>query len=245
MSVWSTDGMSKNERLAVGYVRVSKADRTEGKQSLSVEAQRAAIEAWAERTGRTIVTVYAEEDGEVSGDAPIDESPALLRAIQAVEDRCARWLVAARRDRFARDVAKAIELHRRLAALGARETAADAMSEDDTPEVTLMLTIMDAFAAYELAQIRRRTKAALAVKKARGEKTGGRMPYGKRFAADGRTLEDVPEEQAVIAVAKRLVVVEGKSYARVARILAKKGITRRDGAPWTGDAIAVITGGRK
>lgn len=48
-----------------------------------------------------------------------------------------------------------------------------------------------------------RTKAALAAKRARGERVGG-IPYGWRLGPDQRVLEREPCEQAVIARIKAL-----------------------------------------
>lgn len=238
-----TDG---DERLAVGYVRVSKADRDESNEkraSLSVEAQRAAIEAWAERTGRTIVGVFAEEDGEVSGDDPVDRSPALLEALGAIEDHGARWLVAVRRDRVARDVEKAGDVQRRLARLGARIVTPDGLGEQQESATTRFVwRIVDAANQFELELIRERTAEALAAKRAKGERVGT-IPYGKRLGA-GKLLEDDPDEQKVI---EEIVALnrEGKTAARIARLLTRRRVRRRGGKViWAGDHVARILAGR-
>lgn len=50
----------------------------------------------------------------------------------------------------------------------------------------MLRALLDAFVAYERALIRGRIRAALAVKKARGERTGS-VSYGYR--AEGKRLE--------------------------------------------------------
>jgi len=60
------------------------------------------------------------------------------------------------------------------------------------PEAQLMRTMIDAFAAYERALIRARTKAALAAKAARGERTSLHAPYGWRVG--GEDLTDVEQK---------------------------------------------------
>jgi DNA invertase Pin-like site-specific DNA recombinase len=66
-----------------------------------------------------------------------------------------------------------------------------------------MKGMQDLYGAYEREVIRERTTAALAVKKARGERTGG-IPYGSQVAADGRTLEPNPAEQSTLALIRGL-----------------------------------------
>jgi site-specific DNA recombinase len=70
----------------------------------------------------------------------------------------------------------------------------------------------------------------LAHKKARGERVGG-IPYGFRPAADGRGLELVPAEQAVIAQARALRAA-GLSLRQVCGQLAARGHLSRTGRPF-------------
>lgn len=75
----------------------------------------------------------------------------------------------------------------------------------------------------------RSTKAGLAVKKARGERTGG-IPYGMRAAADGMHLVSDAGEQAVIDAAVRMVT-SGMSLSRCSSALAERGMLNRAGKP--------------
>jgi DNA invertase Pin-like site-specific DNA recombinase len=65
-----------------------------------------------------------------------------------------------------------------------------------TPKDQLMRRIIDGFAEYEPAIIRARTRAALAVKKVRGEVIGA-VPYG--YKHHGGRLIPHPAEQRLIA----------------------------------------------
>ncbi len=82
--------------VAVGYVRVSTED-----QNLGPQAQRAALDAWATRTGVALVVVF--EDHGVSGAAAIADRPGLVAALAALREHGAGVFVAAKRDRIARD----------------------------------------------------------------------------------------------------------------------------------------------
>ena len=91
-----------------------------------------------------------------------------------------------------------------------------------------MRTVIDGAAAYERALIRARTTAALAVIRARGQKTGGSVPY---VASDGRTLVAVEGEQATIARARQLAA-KGRTLRAVAAQLAAEGHVSRKGVPF-------------
>ena len=75
--------------------------------------------------------------------------------------------------------------------------------------------------------IRARPRAALAVKKARGERTG-ELPYGSRVAADGVRVEADEAEQGVLAVVRELRAA-GLSQNKIAAMLASRGLLSRAG----------------
>lgn len=209
--------------VVVGYIRVSTED-----QNLGPDAQRAALETWAASRGAELVAVF--EDLGVSGATPAADRPGLLAALGAVADHGADVLLVAKRDRLARDVVEAAMTERLAGRAGARVVSAAGEGTDgdvDDPTGLLMRRLVDAFAEYERAMIRSRTKAALAVKKARGERVGS-VPYGYRLAADGRTLVEVPEELEVVRLARELRS-GGMSFRAVAAELEARGHLSRTG----------------
>lgn len=209
-----------NATLAVGYIRVSTSE-----QSLGLEAQRAACERFAAAQGLEIAAWHVDQG--VSGATPVDERPGLLAAIRDLGERQAGVLLAAKRDRIARDVVIAATAERLAASLGAKIVTADGVTADSTPEAVLMRTLIDAMAAYERALIRSRTKAALAAKRAKGETTGT-APYGWRDVAG--KLVKVPEEQAVIAMVHELTA-KRESARAIILALEARGIPPR-GERW-------------
>ncbi len=114
---------------------------------LGPEAQRAALLRWAEARGLQLVAVH--EDRGVSGAAPLDRRPGLLSALDSLEQHGAAYLVAAKRDRFARDVILAAQLERLVERQHGRLVSADGAGEGDSPEAELMRRILDAFGAFE------------------------------------------------------------------------------------------------
>jgi DNA invertase Pin-like site-specific DNA recombinase len=173
--------------------------------------------------------VAVHEDHGASGGAPLDRRPGLAAAVDAVRDHEAGVLLVARRDRLARDTMIAAVVGRLVERNGGRVLTADGVAGEATPEAKLMRTMIDAFAEYERMLVKMRTKAALAVKRGRGERVG-KIPYGFRLADDGVHLVEDPAEQRTIARLAKLR--ESMSLREVAEHCRANGIRARDGEWW-------------
>jgi DNA invertase Pin-like site-specific DNA recombinase len=222
--------------LAVAYLRVSTDE-----QHLGPEAQRAAIEAWAARSGVVVVSWHLDEG--VSGGLDIEQRPQLQVAFAALDDRRAGVLVVAKRDRLARDIYVAKTIERAVATRRARIVCADGIGNGDAPADEFMRTVLDGVAAFERALIRGRVRAALAVKRGRGEMTG-KPRWGYRLDADGVHVVEDPAEQAVVARARSLRA-EGASLKGVVEALRAEGVVGRSGRPLAVTQIARMLGGRR
>ena len=101
-----------------------------------------------------------------------------------------------------------------------------------------MRQIVDCFAEYERAIIRGRTRAALAVKKARGERVGG-IPFGYQLAGDGRTLQPHADEQRALGLLRELRAA-GYTFRAVAEELNRQGFRSRTGGPWVRQSVHML-----
>ena len=218
--------------LAIGYLRVSTDE-----QALGPVAQAHALDTWAERHGVTLVAVFFDlgvsgaagiaDDGSVE----LEKRPGLLAALASLKDHKAGVLLVAKRDRLARDVTLAGVLGRIVSHAGARIVSAagegtELSQGDDGDDMRLLY---DMFAQRERRLIRSRTKAALAVKSARGERVGT-VPFGFHVAADGVKLERDAEEQAVIARILELRAA-GNSEREIVAALEADGVVGRSKKP--------------
>lgn len=217
-----------NQRIGVGYLRVSTEE-----QNLGPEAQREAIEKWAVSNGVSIVGWF--QDFGVSGGAGLDKRPGLLEAIDMMKESGAGVFIVAKRDRLARDTMFSAMIERLVERAGGKVLSADGVGNGDGPEAQLLRGIMDVFAQYERALIRCRTKAALAVKKGRNERVGS-VPYGWRLSEDGKRLEPNKEEQNTIAHASRLREA-GISLRRIGSELSGRGMVPRNGGDWNPKSV--------
>jgi len=150
----------------VGYLRVSTEEQ--GHSGLGLAAQRATIEAEAERRGWTVIGWHV--DSGLSGKTL--DRPALTAALADVEEGRAAALVAAKLDRLTRSVAGAAALLERAQRGGWAVVALDVGVDTTSASGEAMASMMSVFAQLERRLICDRTKAALAVKKAQGVTLG-------------------------------------------------------------------------
>ncbi len=222
-----------NPRIAVAYLRVSTDE-----QKLGPDAQREAIERWASHA-RIEVQAWELDEG-VSGRTELDDRLGLVRGMGELRARRAGVLVVAKRDRLARDVTVAGLIDRAVQKCGARVVSADGVANGDSPADAFMRSILDAAAEYERALIAARTKAALNVKRARGQRVGS-VPLGFRLGADGVSLLPDKREQEILAEVHTLRR-SGLTLAGIASELDARGVPARSGGRWHATQVARMLG---
>lgn len=206
--------------MAVAYLRASTND-----QRLGTNAQRTTIEAWAKSEAITISAWFVDEGA--SGGSDLDDRPVLAAALEQIRAVGAGVLVVAKRDRLARGTAVSALIERAISSLGARVMSADGLANGTDPADDLLRAILEAFAQYERALIRGRTKAALGAKRARGERVGT-IPFGRCLADDGIRLISEPREQKALNLVRALRA-RGLSFRVIARELQQRGFVSRNG----------------
>jgi DNA invertase Pin-like site-specific DNA recombinase len=215
--------VTRQAARAIGYVRLSKAEEGHG---LSV--QRRAIEDYCGRRGLELLRV--EEDNGASGRST-RKRPGLAAALEACRSEECGAVVATRVDRLARS---SLDFHRIVEAT-TRAGATVLFSEQesfslDTPEGRMLAGILASFAAFEGDLISARTKAALAVVRANGSRSGRRIgnPSFARVP---------PEIESHIVDLRR----HGLSYRRIAEMLNEQLIpTAQGGKAWHSQTISNV-----
>lgn len=220
-----------NPERAIGYIRCSTQE-----QQLSPDAQRKQIKRWCQHNKVRLLRVY--EDRGVSGGTEIVKRPGLLAAVEALAERNAGVLIVAKRDRLARDTMISAMIERLAERQGARIFSADNVGNGAGPEQQLMRSLIDAFSQYERALIRSRTTAAMAQKRARGEKTGGSVPYGYYLGSDGKKLKPHRIEQKALREIKEMRA-GGATLKRIRDTLEASGAPCR-GRQWHLTTVARI-----
>lgn len=206
----------------VAYLRVSTDAQAE--RGISLQAQRAKVEAYAALYDLELVAV--EVDAGLS--AKTLDRPALQRALSALKRGDAEAVLVVKLDRLTRSVRDLGWLVETYFAEG-KWSLLSVGENIDTRSAAgrLVLNVLASVAQWERETTGERTSAALRHKKAKGEYTGGRTPYGYSLGEDGQ-LVPVEEEQKVIAAAKRLSE-SAPSLRAIAEKLAELGCTSRSG----------------
>ncbi len=205
---------------AIGYIRVS----TEGQavDGVSLDAQRAKIEAWATLNDYELVAVHV--DAGISGKG-MTNRPGLQAALADCQKGSA--LVIYSLSRLARSTKDTLEISERLAKAGADLVSLSEKIDTTSAAGKMVFRMLAVLAEFERDQISERTTTAMQFKKGKGELVGA-VPYGFELAEDGVALLENSAEQAAISQAKKLHT-GGMSLRKIAAELNRHGFNARNG----------------
>lgn len=216
-------------KQAIGYIRVSTEDQA--KEGVSLDAQRAKIAAWCGLHDYELVAIY--EDAGISGKS-MDNRPQLQTALEGMKGGMA--LVVYSLSRLARSTKDCIEIAEELSANKCDLVSITESIDTTTAVGEFVFTLFAALGQMERKVIAERTKAALAHKKAVGEKYAP-VPFGYK-EIEGR-LEVVQAEAQLVAEinSKR---ASGETLQAIAGYLNERGIKGKQGGKWYASSVRVI-----
>lgn len=203
----------------IAYYRVSTAKQ--GHSGLGLDAQKEAVTQYLNGGHWELVGEYIEVETGKGSDA-LAKRPELKAALAECKKMKAKLLIA-KLDRLARNVhfiSGLMESKVKFIAL-------------DIPEATdLTIHVMAAFAEHEAKRISERTKAALAVAKARGKKLGGAGPANLK-----RNIEQRQQQADAFAEKLRPVLngfaADGLNKEQQVARLNELGIMTPRGGQWS------------
>ena len=208
----------------VSYVRVSTA--RQGASGLGLDAQRAAVAAYAAANGHTIVDEVQEVESGKRNDRP-----QLARALTLCRLHKAT-LVVAKLDRLARDVAFLANL---------MNAGVDFVCCDNPHATRLTLHILASVAEDEARRISERTRVALAQAKLRGVVLGGSRNHlltsaerltGALLGGETRRAKALERAAAIRPIISELRGMGCTTLASLAAGLNRKGIPTANGSVW-------------
>jgi DNA invertase Pin-like site-specific DNA recombinase len=206
----------------IAYLRVS--TRQQQRSGLGIDAQRAAIERFAETESLAISAEFVEFESGKGTDA-LERRPQLAAALAAAKTRkCS--VVVAKLDRLSRDVAFVAGLMAQRVQFMVAELGRDADP--------FMLHLYAALAEKERRLIAERTKAALAAKKAAGARLGNPRNLAHAGNIGRAALIDVADEFATGLLSTVAAIRAGGviTLASMAIELNRRGIKSARGGKW-------------
>ncbi len=224
--------MDAGKIKTIGYIRVSLEKQAD--KGISLEAQKARIEAYAELYDLDVVAV----DVDAGESAKTLAREGLQKALGRLKKGEAEALLIVKLDRLTRSVRDLGLLLEQYFSNGSAFTLMSVNENLDTRTASgrLVLNVLASVSQWEREAIGERTSDALKHKAAIGEYTGGVVPYGYKLARDSVRLLDNPQEQKVIKKARKLRK-QGNSLRSIAEALLKNGYLNRSGRMFNPSAI--------
>ena len=216
-------------KKAIGYIRVSTEQQAD--EGVSLAAQRAKITAWCGLNDYELVAIY--EDVGISGKT-VSKRPQLQAALSEMKKGMA--LVVYSLSRLARSTKNCIEIADELKATGSDLVSLTEKIDTSSAMGEFFFTLIAALGQMERKVIGERTKAALAHKKANGEKYAP-VPFG--YAEVNRRLEVVKHEADLIdeIFSKR---ASGETLQSIALALNEQGVIGKQGGKWYASSVSCI-----
>ena len=208
-------------KTATAYIRVS--TETQATDGVSLDAQRAKIEAWCIVNDMTLGQVFV--DAGVSGKRA-DNRPQLQAALDAVCND-GGVLVVYSLSRLARSTKDTIQISERLDKAGADLVSLSEKLDTTSAAGKMVFRMMAVLAEFERDQVSERTCSAMAHKKSKGERVGT-VPFGYVLAAVCVALVENADQLKAIELIHSLKE-KGYSLRAIAAALDAAGIVTANG----------------
>lgn len=224
-SVWNTYPMTTQ---AIAYIRVS--SDLQAEKGISIEAQKAAVLAYAASKGLTLCDVVV--DAGVSAGVALAKREGGKRVVAAVKSKKVDVVIAVRLDRLFRNAGECLTTidlwSKKNVALVLLDCGGMEL-DSANPISKMVLTFMAGIAEHEKVLVGARTKAALDHKRSKGLRTNIRAPIGFKFQ-DGMVVEHAEEQVALKQI--RALHQAGFSAGRIAKALNDRGVPARGDRWW-------------
>lgn len=234
------------QKRAICYARVSTDKQADGGVSLEDQVER--TQARVKADAFTLVDAVVDDGYSASS---LDR-PGIQQVLRLVRKRQIDVIVVTKLDRLTRsvrDFADLLELFEKqgisLVSLGEGVDTSSAIGR-------MVLNVMMSICQWFREEIAEKTATALAHKKRKGEKVGGRVPFGFDVVERGsrpngtsiKVLVRNEAEQAVLDEMFRLRA-QGLSFSQIAEALNRRKITTKEGSLWVRQYIHRVMAGVK
>lgn len=207
------------------YTRIS---TDEVNQPYSLEAQAQMLGKYIEsQPGLVHVASYTDQKS-----GAVLDRPDLKRMLADARSGAFDVVLVYRLDRLARSLKLVHEIFDRLQQADVGLRSATEPFDTITAGGRLMMNILATFAQFERDVLIDRITAGVRTKAARGEWPGGQAPFGYKVA-DGKTLEIIETEAAVVRRIFQMLDEERLGSIQIAERLNESGARTRTGQHWS------------
>ena len=218
---------------AVGYVRVSIEDQA--KEGVSTDNQKSKIKAYCQLKDLELRAVI--EDAGIS--AKNLRRPGVQKVLKLARRREVDAVVVYKLDPIFRSTVDPLETTKAFDKWGVSFHSIQETLDTRSAMGRFFFTLTAALAEMERRLIGERTKAALAHKRSKSEKTGNAIPYGYDLTPAGILIKNDGEQEAIRLIGR--LDRDGYSLRRICRELEKeKYLTKRGNPHWHPETIAHI-----
>jgi DNA invertase Pin-like site-specific DNA recombinase len=230
------------DRHPAAYLRRSFVD-ADSPGDISREAQRAAVRKLAVADGHNGTLVEYDDWGISADVAKSARRTAYTRLLADMEAGGISAVYAFDVDRLYRDPRDLIRLQDAATRHAVAITTTGgrlAIGDGDDPSAEAFAFIGAVFGRLELGKAKKRVRAAMTARRARGDALG-RPPYGWRFGRDesGRVVLELNPVEPIEPVLAAVREAEG-SFSGAARLLNAAGFPARSAASWSGNTVGRI-----
>lgn len=226
----------KSSKCCYGYARVSTAQQSLEGSSLTEQEKK--VRAWADFNDKRFMGMYV--DAGVSG-THMFKRPEFSKLLERL-DR-GDVLVANDISRVSRNYKDMVNLIEKLDQIGASVVFIKEGIDTSTSTGKIMTTMISLMKSMEVEYTSERVKETHQISRKEG-RTIGPPPYGwkKISGAKGSGLEEVPEQQAIIALIRKLRDEEKMSFCAIANKLTKDEVPspRKTESGWNDNTVRYI-----
>ena len=224
--------MTKQNKIAVGYLRVSGKGQIKGH---GFARQKDEIQAYAKKNGYKVIQWYKE-----AYTGTEEDRPEFIRMVEDLLSNSCRTIIVECMDRFGRrsmvsEQLLALLIRKNIAMISAmtgQNVTEDVQNEND-PWKKFIIQIQNSVAELDKRLLVRKLRKAREAKRTRTGRCEGRKPFGY-YPGEAETLKRMKQLYRKPHGEKRL------GFYQIATILNKEGRPTRKGTPWYGAQVSAI-----
>ncbi len=224
--------MTKQNKIAVGYLRVSGKGQIKGH---GFARQKDEIQAYAKKHGYNIIQWYRE-----AYTGTQEDRPEFIRMVEDLLSNNCRMIIIECMDRFGRrsmvsEQLLALLIRKDIAMISAMtgQNITEDVQDENDPWKKFIVQIQNNIAELDKRLLVRKLRKAREAKRADTGRCEGRKPYGHR-EGEAEVIQRIKQLYRKPRGEKRM------SYRDIAKQLTSEGYPTRTGAPWSGTLVRNI-----